>query len=110
MYKKPLLPIAIGIAFKIISQYKIFYVSPQIFVLISIKPDRFCKPVGFVISSNEKSPQVIPQRDSNLCRVSRGDFSFLEMKLEENVVMEMIVLALIEVEILLFFFFRKIKD
>jgi hypothetical protein len=43
---------------------------------------------GFVISTKEtraianrrsKSPQVTPQRESNLCRASREDFSFAEM-------------------------------
>ncbi|RKR10050.1 hypothetical protein C8C83_1718 [Flavobacterium sp. 90] len=34
MYKKTLFPITIGIAVKIISQHKIFYVSPQVFMLI----------------------------------------------------------------------------
>ena len=32
-----------------------------------------------VISTKENSPQVTPQRESNLCRASRGDFSFVEM-------------------------------
>ena len=34
---------------------------------------------NLVISTKEKSPQVAPQREVNLCRVSRGDFSFVEM-------------------------------
>ncbi len=33
----------------------------------------------FVIPRNEESPQVTPQRESNLCRASRGDSSFLGM-------------------------------
>jgi len=31
------------------------------------------------ISTKEKSPQVIPHQESNLCQASRGDFSFVEM-------------------------------
>ncbi|RED23320.1 hypothetical protein BD847_2368 [Flavobacterium cutihirudinis] len=32
-----------------------------------------------VISTKEKSPQATPQSKPNLCRASRGDFSFVEM-------------------------------
>ena len=34
---------------------------------------------NLVISTEEKSPQVTPQRESNLCRASCGDFSSVEM-------------------------------
>ena len=34
---------------------------------------------NLVISTKEKSPQVTPQRKTNLCRASSEDFSFVEM-------------------------------
>jgi len=38
----------------------------------------------YVISTKEKSPQVTPQREPNLCRASCGDFSFVEMTKNAN--------------------------
>ncbi|BDU26718.1 hypothetical protein FLGSB24_34620 [Flavobacterium sp. GSB-24] len=38
----------------------------------------------FVISRNEKSSQVTPQRKANLCRASNEDFSSVEMTKKEK--------------------------
>jgi hypothetical protein len=50
---------------------------------------------------------------ANLCQVLNFDKGLPKKnsrKLNENLLMKMIALAPIEVEILLFFFFKKIKD
>jgi len=48
---------------------------------------------------------------AKLCRIPRVISLFgRNDKLDGNILMEMIALAPIEVEILLFFFFKKIKD
>ena len=45
----------------------------------SIKPVIFGNDTREIANRRNKSPQVTPQRESNLCRASYGDFSCLEM-------------------------------